>query len=434
LENEMSVDALKADARRLADHLRTKFGWNLKLSASLEAIAASRGYKDWNTCVAALSQDKSHAPSTVPSMPARVADIAPADLLWHAVEQQVTNIRLYLKPTGTPSLLTLGRPGGRPIQETLDLPTALRLMEGFIQKPPLLHKASADSGNYHLQRDGEYLSVRWATMGGRDDSAELVMRLHPPLSKIRSLSVPPTDWVEQALTGTPGLYLVAGTTGAGKTTTIRHVAEEAGRRHLPFVQILLEDEILPAGSLPAYAPRGLSDLRGILAYVSQGGAKGVIVTEPIRCEEHADILLEHVAKGMTVVTEIHASGAQGAIRHLGDMSSGKYDFRQLLRGVQAQTFLNKACPTCSGNRCKACQSLGVDGRYLVTEVALFSRKHSVKSAEEGAEWWPTLIDGAVDACKKGMVTSSEVLRRFGNEPAILAALGLSLDSPFSSRN
>ena len=45
----MLRNELKADARRLAEHLRTKYGWKLKSSSALEAVAACYGAKDWNT-------------------------------------------------------------------------------------------------------------------------------------------------------------------------------------------------------------------------------------------------------------------------------------------------------------------------------------------------------------------------------------------------
>ena len=104
----MSVENLKADARRLAAHLSKKFGYNLSHTAALEALAASRGYKDWNTYRATLSAP-AEAPeerlslSAQPTLNQLAARRGFAD--WDALRSHLQHLNLPSRADQT----TLGR-------------------------------------------------------------------------------------------------------------------------------------------------------------------------------------------------------------------------------------------------------------------------------------------------------------------------------------
>ncbi|MNR71827.1 putative type II secretion system protein E [compost metagenome] len=75
----MSNEHLKAQARRLGEHLVAKHGVRLKHAALLEAVAAQYGHPDWNTLTALASAPPAPVPQpTQAPLPAPIAAREPA--------------------------------------------------------------------------------------------------------------------------------------------------------------------------------------------------------------------------------------------------------------------------------------------------------------------------------------------------------------------
>ena len=289
----MSAEKLKADAARLAEHLSTKFGYKLKTSAALEALAISRGFKDWNSCLAASLAQQSQGGSTT-------------------------------------SALSLPPPLNPP--------------------KPLVADAMRRLGHTHA-----------------------------------------AAWLNAVAFGGPGIYLIAGGVGSGKSTTFQAMADDLSEceKHT----LLLSELGQPGKSMFDVSGAAGEEFRQAM----RAGPNIILVPEGVRDQEFAVQLLEGVQSGFTVVACLHGTSVQAVYRRMVALCGNKATLDRFLSGVLVQRLL---------------RGLGEDG--LLTEMALFQDRVNAPTTELPLSW-PTLLDDAMSKCSKGRLSSYAVIEEFGEE-------------------
>lgn len=277
----MSQATLKADAARLADHLRSKYGWNMKTAGALEALAISRGFSDWNTCVAALG----------------------------SLGQQSTE--------------STGRLG-------------------------------ATAGDSHTPN------------GSRRSSAFV------------------EAWGTVILTGNAGLYLMAGKTGSGKTTSAKVLITQAIARGKTVASIF--QTFGPGWALAVDSNSeclrfdGITSLKIAIRKAQALCVDMIFVNELRAAPGMAKVVLDAADEGELILATIFAPHVRGAIDNLVSMANGDLDqvFR-LLKGVRVQELMPRV------------PEHPLRGMEVRTEEVLFSEPDDVHHAFNGDVWWTSMM-------------------------------------------
>lgn len=146
--------------------------------------------------------------------------------------------------------------------------------------------------------------------------------------------------VVDAILHTGGLVLVSGTTGSGKTTTMKALA------HLKMQEVS-GGSILSFESLPGNRerPTSLEDCLKGLNTAGRGGLDLVMVGE-IRCREDALLAVTCHLHAHTALACIHANDAFSILGRMHDLGVG-HEMKDAIRGLISQRLVRTLCTHCS---------------------------------------------------------------------------------------
>ncbi len=204
-----------------------------------------------------------------------------------------------------------------------------------------------------------------------------------------------------------GLVLVAGPTGAGKTTTLYALTELEDLRHL--IAASIEDPI--EFDLPYVRQLEIDEKRGItmkdgLRTLLRMDADLLMVGE-IRDAESAIVAAQAALAGRLVLATIHARDAASTISAMRHLGVPPYVLASSIRMVLAQTLVRKLCDKCGeahtvhdaerklfeharlpvpdtvrvAKGCSLCGQTGFKGRTGVFQVAVFDESHGAWLAD-----------------------------------------------------
>ena len=171
----------------------------------------------------------------------------------------------------------------------------------------------------------------------------------------------------------PGLVLVTGAAGAGKTTTLYTVLQQLNRRQ--FNVVTLEDpvEYRLEGVQQVQINRlsGLDFTNGLRAILRQD--PNVILVGEIRDTETAKLCLRAALTGHLVLSTLHTADACQAPIRLIEMGVEPYLVASGMNAVLAQKLVRKHCASCQGleRKCRQCGGTGYDGRTGAFQLLLF---------------------------------------------------------------
>ncbi len=220
-----------------------------------------------------------------------------------------------------------------------------------------------------------------------------------------------------------GMFIVAGPTGAGKTTTLYALINELHNKHLNIMT--LEDPV-------EYQVPGLRqlDLReeGILSFAD--GIRSALRQDPdvmligeIRDENTAAMTVRAALTGRLVVATVHAVDVGGSIPRLLDLGITLHDLSACLVGIMSQRLMRKLCIDCRGKGCEKCYQSGYSGRVGVAELLVanddmkmqmlsqdFSVKEMLANPDNG---FKNMREYAENLVKEGATNIEEVTRVLG---------------------
>ncbi len=297
------------------------------------------------------------------------------------------------------------------------------------------------------------IDIRVATMPTQHGEAA-VIRVLPRdrgLLEISKLGLSGADErkLRRALDFPHGMVVVTGPTGSGKTTTL---ATMLSALNTPFRKILtIEDPIeyeLPGVNQSQVKPAiGLTFAAAMRAFVRQD--PDVIMVGEVRDAETANIAIHAALTGHLVLTTLHTETAAAAVPRLIDLGIEGFLLKSTLRSIFAQRLVRVLCDRCKTQRrlqpadlaadpryevcgfavgdsvfepkgCERCGGIGYRGRIGVFEALEVTGEvrdlvgpqvdsHRLDEAGMRAGM-TTMMADAVDKCRAGATSVSEVLR------------------------
>lgn len=224
-------------------------------------------------------------------------------------------------------------------------------------------RAGMDIGDHRRPQNGAYdhwihdlcIHLRFSTLPIASQES-LVIRLLPQnqSDQLKDLTLFKESSAElhKLLTYDNGLILVAGPTGAGKTTTLYALLMEAKKRYNTRI-ITLEDPVEKRHH--QFVQMEINERSDVTFY---SGFKAILRHDPdiimvgeIRDHETATIAIRASLSGKLVLSTVHAFDAIGAIHRMTELGISRFDLKETLIGVSAQRLITIQCPRC-GPICK----------------------------------------------------------------------------------
>lgn len=228
------------------------------------------------------------------------------------------------------------------------------------------------------------------------------------------------EGVRSILAQSSGIFLVAGPTGSGKTTTLYTALSELATDARKVVTV--EDPVeyaLPGVTQVQVRPEiDMSFARTLRAILRQD--PDIILIGEIRDQETAEIAVRAAMVGRLVLSTVHTNDSLTAIDRLMDLGVPGYLLASTLRGVMSQRLVRRTCISCGGAGCETCDRSGYSGRTVVPELMHVPAEAAQELAriESSADIAPSsqlrafvsLSDNAGRLVESGVTTLREVQR------------------------
>lgn len=299
-----------------------------------------------------------------------------------------------------------------PLQLAGSVAARLKVLAGL----DLAERRAPQDGRLSFTVDGSVIDARLSTVPnvwGEGAVVRLLGRSEALLSfDGLGFSARQTGTVTGWLAARSGLIMVAGPTGAGKTTTLYaaiNALRGAGRNILTVedpVEYLFED----VSQTQVDRAAGVDFSGALRAFLRHD--PDVIMVGEIRDSETAALAVRAALTGHLVLTSIHAESAPAAIVRLIDLGVEPFLAASTLRGVVAQRLTRRLCSACGGKGCEHCGGTGRRGRIGV--IAMMSVDDAVRQA----------VMGGADAGALGNAARSQPDSRMSDDALAKAGAGL----------
>ncbi len=182
-----------------------------------------------------------------------------------------------------------------------------------------------------------------------------------------------------------GIFLVAGPTGSGKTTTLYTALKEINQEDRKIVTVEDPIEYALAGINQTQVDPNIdmtfaNALRAILRQDPD-----VVMVGEIRDEETAEIAVRAALIGRLVLSTIHTNDSFSAITRLIDLGVPAFLLSSTLRGVLSQRLVRRICSDCGGSGGTCCDGAGERGRQVISELLPVTRgvAHAIAEGHSG---------------------------------------------------
>lgn len=195
--------------------------------------------------------------------------------------------------------------------------------------------------------DRSRLALDWGTLGYESDLAAAIERLvHQP----------------------NGIFLVAGPTGSGKTTTLYTALNglNTSERKIVTVEDPIEFSLPGINQVQVEQAIEMGFPQALRAILRQD--PDIIMVGEIRDAETAEIAVRAALVGRMVLSTVHTNDSVSAIPRLIDLGIPPYLLAATLRGVLSQRLVRRLCQSCSGSGCDDCSGAGHAGRRVLSEL------------------------------------------------------------------
>ncbi len=218
----------------------------------------------------------------------------------------------------------------------------------------IVDRHRAQDGQTSMELDGRTVDIRIATMEtiwGEKVVLRLLDRSRSllPLAQL-GLREQEHKRLRKLINSPYGLLIVAGPTGAGKTTTLYAALNELDRtsRNITTIEDPVEYQFDNINQIQINRLAGMTFANGLRAILRQD--PDVILVGEIRDAETAQIAIQSALTGHLVLASLHAADAVGALYRFLDMGVESYLVASAVMGVVAQRLVRLSCPSCSAPR------------------------------------------------------------------------------------
>lgn len=301
----------------------------------------------------------------------RVACKVLKGILSGAMEREATDVHLEPSDKG---VRVRERIGGR-LREGPSLPRdSIAPLVRAVQKLSCATTPEGPTrdGRMLFAAAGRTLDVRYNVFPSVHGGA-VAMRLLDPkhgyLRRMEQLGLEKDDLERlKALILKPGLVVVTGPTGTGKTTVLYALLQEiaaGGRKAMTVedpVEVLLDGVVQ-------------SQLQEAEGYTFQAAVLGMLrqSAEALMCAEVRDaqtlkLLTQAASTGHLCLTTLHAPDAAKAVGRMLALGVEPFRLAEALSALIAVRVLPRTCPKCRGKGCAPCHRTGTAGTTLVYEM------------------------------------------------------------------
>ena len=212
-----------------------------------------------------------------------------------------------------------------------------------------------------------------------------------PYSREQLGCLPEEESAVRRMLSRPGLVLITGPTGSGKSTTLACFLKELSSKsqNIVTVEDPVEYRIEGVEQLSLSSCRALTLENALKDVLRQD--PDIIMTGEIRDEETAGLTVRMALTGKLVLTTLHTAGAVGAVQRMRDLGIKDAFLADALSGVISQRLVKRLCPYCRTSvptppgeqvllgvpkgtmrsraaSCEKCSGRGSAGRFAVHEV------------------------------------------------------------------
>lgn len=194
------------------------------------------------------------------------------------------------------------------------------------------------------------LELRVVTIPTANGQEDIVMRLLTAVKVVAldglDLSPANLESLQQVLNRPYGLFLCAGPTGSGKTTTLHSALQQLNHPKRKIWTAEDPVEITQHGLRqiqinPRIGWTFAAALRSLLR-----ADPDVIMLGEIRDSETAEIAIEASLTGHLVLSTLHTNSAADTIVRLNELGVDSFSFADSLQGILAQRLVRRLCPSC----------------------------------------------------------------------------------------
>jgi type II secretory ATPase GspE/PulE/Tfp pilus assembly ATPase PilB-like protein len=313
-----------------------------------------------------------------------------------------------------------------------------------------IHTVSCSEGSFFYSLEDMHLDLR-VTVVPCISGDKLAVRILTPAERVMEVeqlgvSGQGIEWIRQWMDATTGMFLVAGPTGSGKTTTLYSLLQELklGDSHVVTLEDPVEYAVPGINQIQVDNDNGLSFTRGTQAMLRLD--PDYVLLGEIRDSASASAAVSVSSSGRALMGTLHSRDAVGTVTALRNLGLDDYEIASNLGLVVAQRLVRTLCQACKVERepdhteqqwlracdrdipektwapvgCPKCDGLGFHGRMGVFEVwQLTEQDHTMILAHEEEQalrysvserGTPRMLDDGLAKAAEGLTTLRELLR------------------------
>lgn len=319
-----------------------------------------------------------------------------------------------------------------------------------------------DGSFVHTEED-QLLDLRVTTVPcvSGDKLAVRIMAPHSTVHDVSQLGLPAygVNWIRRWMDATGGLFLVAGPTGSGKTTTLYSLLHELklSDSHVITLEDPVEYEVPGINQIQVNQDQGLTFGSGTQAMLRLD--PDYVLIGEIRDAASAQAAISVATSGRAVMGTLHSRDAAGTITALRNLGLNDYEIASNLGLIVAQRLVRTLCPDCReqsqpgalerrwledcgrevpettwvARGCSTCDGLGYRGRTGIFEVwqpdeddygriLRHEEEHALRLSLREREH-PLMLDDGLAKVEQGITTLRELLRSGTLLPGYKSVIG-----------
>lgn len=232
----------------------------------------------------------------------------------------------------------------------------------------------------------------------------VVLRVLPQGNRFPDLgelgfSIKAQKFINSIVNKPEGLFIIAGPTGSGKTTTLYSILSHLipKTKNIMTLEDPVEYRIENIQQTDINDSKYCDFAQGIRSVLRQD--PDVLLIGEIRDSESASMAVRAAQTGHKVFTTLHVNSVFNVTKRLQELGINPQALDGHLNGMMTQRLVRKICRECKGDGCDDCNSTGYKGRVAIAEILaeeLYSMKESIAELLAKGETTKEQIRNTID--------------------------------------